>query len=116
MFKKRKAIAQEFINNTIESVNKFMDKCNNLTGYYILNKDKEYYKSLIEDVVSIFPKEYKRILSVIDNTVDIEWKIIDYLDGSVYDEFVKEAYIYAAEKLSNHFEFIQALINCDDYV
>ena len=97
---KRKVDAIVFANDTKERLFKFMDDCQKHTNYYVnIKTEKEFYASLIDDVMLVFKKEYKRILFVIDNLTDIE-----LMDN-------EQEYLFNAEKLENAFSVINMMTN-----
>ena len=106
MFKKRKASA--YAEDLTNKVHAFMDECQKRTQfYYLIDKVKSDYSMIITEIIYEFPKEYKRILGVIDNSVDIYWK----LTGDI--RLDNDEYQYAATKLTHHFEFLLALLPDD---
>lgn len=112
LFNKRKANTIAFVSDTKDKLFKFMDECQNLTNYYSnIDKEKEFYAMLIDDVVRIFKKEYKRILCIIDNNTDIQWKLTEYEDLNAAE------YTCAADSLKDVFSFIELMtITYDEFI
>ena len=104
LFNKRKA--ETFATDTKHKLFKFMDECQKITFYYSdIDNEKDFYASLIDDVVEIFKKDYKRILFVVDNFTDIQWKLTEY------DDLNEQEYLFNAENLEKAFTVINMMTN-----